>query len=136
MTDCIIFQGFVADNGYGRRWSRSTKKMSSAHRVAWEEAHGPIPPGRVIMHSCDVRTCVNLNHLYLGTQQENIQDMVAKRRRRFDREHNPRHKLTEAQVEEIRSDHRTLRSIAADYDVHHSTINAIKRGRTWQAASM
>jgi len=130
---CIEFEGFIAENGYGRCWSRLHQKMSSAHRVAWEEANGPIPGGKVIMHSCDNRRCVNLDHLVLGTQAQNIQDMVAKKRRRFDGEHSPRHKLTQSEVDDIRHDTRSRRAIAADHDVHHSTITAIKLGRTWNA---
>ena len=135
MNPCVEYQGFIASNGYGRRWSALHKKMSSAHRVAWEEANGPIPEGRCVLHTCDNRRCINLDHLYLGSMSDNSQDMVRRKRRRWDGEHGPRHKLTTEQVETIRCDARSYRTIGAEYGVHHSTIYAIKKGRSWSAAS-
>jgi len=55
-------------------------EMWLAHRWVWVEANGPIPPGLCVLHSCDNPRCVNLDHLFLGTQQENMADMVSKGR--------------------------------------------------------
>lgn len=63
---------------YGRVLSGG--RRVGAHRWAWEQAHGPIPVGMVVMHGCDNPPCVNVAHLSLGTQMENIADRVRKGR--------------------------------------------------------
>lgn len=80
--ECWEWQGFVAPNGYGRF------DGGLAHRFSWVLANGAIPEandyspfGYLILHKCDNRSCVNPNHLFLGTQQDNIQDQVAKGRK-------------------------------------------------------
>lgn len=70
--------------GYGRLkiqlGSRSAFRFSSAHRYAWELWRGPIPDGMNVLHKCDNRACCNPDHLFLGTQQDNMRDMHAKGR--------------------------------------------------------
>jgi len=60
--------------------SDESKKMVAAHKVAWELANGPIPSGMKVCHRCDVPACVRPDHLFLGTQRDNVQDMVNKKR--------------------------------------------------------
>ena len=74
MSDCIEWTGARSSNGYGRHGKRY------AHRMAWEQAHGPIPDGLVVRHSCDNPPCVNVEHLLLGTQADNVEDARARRR--------------------------------------------------------
>lgn len=84
---CWEWTGAVTSAGYGSFAVVTTPKprMVSAHKAHWEMVHGPVPQGMVLMHSCDNRTCVRLDHLSLGTVDDNNQDMVRKGRHR----HNP-----------------------------------------------
>lgn len=68
-------------NGYGY-FKRRDRRQMNTHRVAWEFAHGPIPDGLCVCHHCDNPRCVRPDHLFLGTQRENMQDMKAKGRGR------------------------------------------------------
>lgn len=72
-----------SDNGYGRFDGRKYGLSSYAHRVSWEIYRGPIPEGSQVLHRCDIRSCVNPEHLFLGSQQDNIDDMVNKERAWF-----------------------------------------------------
>src|SRR5512146_918838 len=68
-------------NGYGCIWATRTKR-ALAHRLAYQFAYGKIPDGMVVMHKCDNRACCNPEHLMIGTQQQNVDDMVAKDRQK------------------------------------------------------
>jgi len=75
---CHLFDGPKDDFGYGR--IRDGKKFVRVHRAVWERDHGPIPHKMVVMHKCDVRSCVNPEHLQLGTQKQNVHDRERKDR--------------------------------------------------------
>jgi hypothetical protein len=80
---CWLWTGTPDVNGYGKLWwFDHTNKGKFAHRISWELHNGPIPDGLFVLHSCDNPPCVNPKHLFLGTQLDNMRDMVAKGRDR------------------------------------------------------
>jgi hypothetical protein len=76
---CQIWTGDVDQNGYGKL--RVDGKYIGAHRASWIAAEGSIPSGLFVLHRCDLPPCINFDHLFLGTQSDNIADYWAKRRR-------------------------------------------------------
>jgi hypothetical protein len=83
VDECRIWTAGTNPSGYGTFWFRG--KMEKAHRVAWILKHGSIPtiegwPQVLVLHKCDTPRCVNPRHLFLGTQQDNMRDMVQKGR--------------------------------------------------------
>lgn len=75
---CWLWNGACNWKGYGVTWWQ--KKFNRAHRVSWLITNGNIPNGLFVLHTCDVRNCVNPKHLFLGTHQDNMKDMTAKGR--------------------------------------------------------
>lgn len=126
-ADCVPWTGYVDANGYGKSggvW---------AHRAALERKLGrPITPGMDACHTCDVRVCVNEDHLYEGTRRQNILDSVARGRWNRPRgERHPRVRLSDRQVAEIRLaalNGETHKSQARRLGVHPVTVSRIARG--------
>lgn len=129
-TGCWLWSGGSNNGRYGHL--RIGSKFVSAHRYSWLIHRGEIGRGQVICHHCDVPMCVNPDHLFVGTQADNVADMTAKgRRASFSGSANGRAKLTKEQAASIRSDDRVNRVIARDYGVSFSLIWHIKKGRIW-----
>jgi hypothetical protein len=132
-TDCWHFTGSIAYNGYGQ--FKFNGKIIKAHRFSYELNKGPIPDGMCILHACDNRLCVNPDHLSIGTQRDNVYDMINKNRKAIQKGSlNGMSKLTEDQVKLIK---RRIASgekqvnLAKEYGVNKSQITEIKIGRTW-----
>jgi len=131
-SGCWLWVGSVSDSGYGK-FSIGNHVQVQAHRFSWELHNGDIPEGLFACHKCDVRCCVNPEHLFIGTQSDNLNDMVQKRRDNPARgERNARSRFTEEKIQAIRSDTRRLRIIAAAYDISISWVTEIKAGRGWR----
>ena len=78
---CLEWQGFRDKDGYGQiSKGKEGEGLLITHRVAWEAAFGPIPDGMSVLHKCDNPPCCNEEHLFLGTQGDNMADMKAKGR--------------------------------------------------------
>lgn len=133
---CWLWQGSISTTtGYGQFEFRGVHL--AAHRVSFELHHGPIPAGLFICHTCDNRACVNPNHLFAGTIQENLADMRAKGRAKgmfVAGSKHPNTTLTEADVREIRRLRKTglfIRVIAERFGVTRSAIGHILQRTTW-----
>lgn len=102
-----------------------------AHRIAWVLARGPIPAGLWVLHRCDNPPCCNPSHLFLGTGEDNIQDMNAKQRHT----HGVRQYmavLDPEKVRAIRRDSRPHQVIADAYGVSRPAVTAVKRRYSWK----
>jgi len=79
-SGCWLWQGSTTGRGYGDFRSNGTHWL--LHRFMWLKYKGPIPEGMHVLHMCDVRLCCNPDHLFLGTNADNIQDSMNKGRRK------------------------------------------------------
>lgn len=130
-TGCWLWTATVSSVGYASFYLNGEPR--GAHRVAWEWRHGTIPPGMWVLHSCDTRSCVNPDHLFLGTPQDNTQDMIRKGRDVRGEQH-PTSKLTTSQVDAIRqrlADGDLQSIVATEFGVARTTVSAIAIGRSW-----
>jgi hypothetical protein len=84
-SGCIEWHGAISKDGYGilTFWQDEKRTTTTAHRKVWELANGPVPDNLCVMHRCDNPACVNIDHLDLGTQEDNIRDMIRKNRANF-----------------------------------------------------
>ena len=130
---CWLWRGGKDKDGYGLFNGVVDGELHRrAHRYSYARYRGPIPSLLHVCHTCDVRACVNPDHLFLGTIAENMDDKMAKGRHRTpDGENHYRALLTEEQVKAILDDPRTHSRIAADYNVSRNTISSIKSRRSW-----
>ncbi len=128
-SGCWLWTLALKGDGYGV--ATVNGKYVRAHRLSWQAFRGEIPEGRNVLHKCDVRHCVNPEHLFLGDNADNSADMVQKGRSAKGSGHSQA-RLTEGQVAEILASDKSNRQLAAEYGVVHGTIDHIKAGKTWK----
>lgn len=131
-SGCWLWLGDINTWGYGRLSKNRAERL--AHRVSYLTYVGTIPSSLKVLHSCDVPCCVNPQHLFLGTDADNMQDMAAKGRGSGRcGESNPQAKLTAAAAEAIRASAGALSisALSRRYGVSRRAIGFVLGGRTW-----
>ena len=131
---CWLWNGYQNSKGYGMFTIH--RKMYLAHRVSWEMYNGPILYDKQhVLHRCDTPLCVNPGHLFLGTHQQNVRDMVNKGRQRFD----PVTLgvvLTEQKVRDMRAEYTgkfgSISALARKYKVNYYTAFRVVHRKTWK----
>lgn len=127
---CWIWKSYKNWQGYGR--AKIGNSEFPAHRVSYELFNGNVPEDKFVLHSCDNPGCVNPNHLFLGTQDDNMKDMSSKDRSCFG-EKCASHKLTEEEVREIRDLYPSISysQLGIKYGVSTQNIAHIVKRRSW-----
>ena len=135
---CIKCLSHCTDkDGYVR--IRYKGKHDRLFRVLYQEKYGQIPKGMVLRHLCNNAWCVNVEHLKVGTQKENCQDMIecgrslkGKKNLKISGERNVNSKLTEKQVKEIYLSKLSFKKLAKIYNVSSTNISYIKNKKQWK----
>ncbi|MCP5014874.1 MAG: HNH endonuclease [Ketobacter sp.] len=127
-TGCIEWQKGLTE-GYGK--TAHGGKHYKAHRVSWTLNRGPIPPGMFVLHTCDSPPCVNPDHLFLGTHQDNMADKVSKGRQSKGETHIGA-KLTESKALAIKYSEDRNVDIAKAYSISPRQVGKIKKGTAWR----
>lgn len=125
---CKEWEGPFWHNGYGR------EGQERKHRKEWIKYNGPIPDGKMVLHTCDNPPCYEITHLYLGTHADNMRDRTVRERLARGIRVNT-NKLTEEQVYEIRSRYdrglETNLAIAMDYGITPPMVRYIGIRHSW-----
>lgn len=136
-STCWLWKLSLYRDGYGQAQYEGVKL--AAHRLSYLSFVGEVPKGLLVLHTCNVKHCVNPQHLYIGTAKQNSKDaardglMGPKNPARGT--HNGRCVLTEDLVIYIRSketSHRTSRSLAFELKVSPSLIKRVRRNEIWK----
>lgn len=131
---CWLWTGSMRGYGYGKM--KVNGEEIAAHRVSYANAFGPFDESLFVCHHCDVPSCVNPAHLFLGTHDDNMRDCKEKGRQKTGNHKGPangRAILSVEQVKSIRADTRASHLVALDYGVKPITIRAIRTGRNWSS---
>jgi DNA-binding Xre family transcriptional regulator len=132
---CHICTSHALRNGVGYPTTCLNGRATSVVRYLWIKAGRDIPEGQVTRHTCDNPVCVNLDHIVLGTSQENNQDKMDRGRCPMGEDVNTA-KLTEAQVREIVAHPEvSSRELAKQYGITRINVNYIRSGQTWKSVT-
>lgn len=126
---CWEWTGYRLHFGHGALRINYTRWRT--HRLAWDEFIGPIPDGLGVLHRCDNPPCWNLDHLFLGTRDENRSDCLAKGRQAKG-ENVHCHRFIEAEVLAIRYSTEPTKTLATRYGVARTSIQRIRARKTWK----
>lgn len=129
-SGCRLWLMSVGSHGYGTLQVDGVEWL--AHRLAWTLSNGPIPHGMEVCHKCDVRPCIEDNHLFLGTRADNVSDMVRKGRGSRGEDHTSA-KLTAAQVRDLRTEIGTHTSLEPKYGISRTNISLVRRGIAYRS---
>lgn len=130
MSGCFLWTGGITGKGYGTIWANG--KQCAVHTINYEKKNGPIPDGLILRHKCDVRICVNPDHLETGTRADNIADMDKRGRRGNVGMGHYLAKLTDDDVRAIRASSESARIVGKRYGIAKATAIKIRAGDAWK----
>lgn len=129
-TGCWLWTGSITGRGYGS--IKDKYKTRSAHKASYEIHNGEVPKGMFVCHTCDTPSCVNPQHLFLGTPADNMLDKVKKgRQSKLRGESHPSNKLSVDDVLFIRSSSLRNVELTKMFNVHNATISEIRNRKSW-----
>lgn len=137
-TACWNWTGRLFQGGYGVfKCAAIQKRGMNASRGSWIVHYGAIPAGKFVCHTCDNRKCVNPEHLFLGSPQDNVADMVAKGRnsRGSGRPQTKQTAETVAAMKEMRGQGCSYQHIAIKFGISKSGAFQIINGLSWKYAA-
>lgn len=129
-SGCLLWCRALNERGYGVIGYGGKQHQGYAHRAAYMVHIGPIPDGLQVCHKCDVRSCINPQHFFLGTAAENLADCHAKGRASVGQKHGMA-KLGPEQVRAIRRDTRPLKVVANEYSISQAAVSVIRNRIRW-----
>ena len=127
-SGCWVWLGALLPKKYGH------SAFGRTHRIAWEAYKGAIPRGLWVLHRCDVPSCCNPDHLFLGTNKDNVADKVRKGRAKTKPQRGQTNgfaKLSDEMVKHIRQSCLSNRALAKELNVSRPTVSRARRGLSW-----
>jgi len=135
---CWVWTANRNNKGYGLFRPGGLAPKQLAHRLSYTESHGPIPKGGLVLHSCDNPSCVNPNHLRVGSHKDNVADMDKRGRRVSNTGKGEAHchaRMTDVSVTTLRQRYiagDSLDDLARDFGCPRSSLADYTGGRSWR----